>query len=82
MFEIRKNLDLRKILGVTKNFLKSRFVCIFKRVDTIVLRYGTIHLNNKTDLMETLNLSLDDIWNEFFWFNGNGNGIMRLDNSS
>ena len=28
MFEIRKNLDLRKILGVTKIFLKSRFHCI------------------------------------------------------
>ena len=27
MFEIRKNLDLRKILGVTKIFLKSRFHC-------------------------------------------------------
>jgi len=28
LFEIRKNLDLRKILGVTKIFLKSRFHCI------------------------------------------------------
>ena len=28
MFEIRKNLDLRKILVTPKNFLKSRFVCI------------------------------------------------------
>ena len=27
VFEIRKNLDLRKILGVTNIFLKSRFVC-------------------------------------------------------
>ena len=27
MFEIRKNLDLRKTLGVTNIFLKSRFVC-------------------------------------------------------
>ena len=28
VFEIRKNLDLRKILGVTKIFLKSRFFLI------------------------------------------------------
>ena len=27
VFEIRKNLDLRKISGVTNIFLKSRFVC-------------------------------------------------------
>ena len=27
MFEVRKNLDLRKILGATKIFLKSRFPC-------------------------------------------------------
>ena len=27
VFEIRKNLDLRKILGVTNIFLKSSFVC-------------------------------------------------------
>ena len=32
MFEIRKNLDLRKILGVTKIFLKSRFHCTSKLV--------------------------------------------------
>ena len=28
VFEIRKNLDLRKILIVTKIFPKSKFVCI------------------------------------------------------
>ena len=32
VFEIRKNLDLGKILGVTKIFLKSRFVCMMKEV--------------------------------------------------
>ena len=30
MFEIRKNLDLRKILVTPKIFLKSRFYCIEK----------------------------------------------------
>ena len=30
VFEIRKNLDLRKILSTPKIFLKSRFHCIMK----------------------------------------------------
>ena len=41
-------------------------------IDKIVLRYERIQFNNETDLMQTLNLSLDNIWNEFVWFNGNG----------
>ena len=32
IFEIRENLDLRKILGVTNIFLKSRFVCNLKQI--------------------------------------------------
>ena len=29
-----------------------------------------IHLNNETDLKQTLGLSFNDIWNEFMWFDG------------
>ena len=43
MFEIRKNLDLRKILVTPKIFLKSRFHCTGNKVpywDTIlVIKY-------------------------------------------
>ena len=36
VFEIRKNLDLRKILSIPKIFLKSRFHCIF--IERLCLR--------------------------------------------
>ena len=47
VFEIRKNLDLRKILSTPKIFLKSRFHCtanlihFLKKVCTIFIKYTT-----------------------------------------
>ena len=40
VFEIRKNLDLRKILSTPKIFLKSRFHCTnWDRILFVILRY-------------------------------------------
>ena len=55
MFEIRKNLDLKKILVTPKNFLKSRFHCTslkgfpFKRGE---ICYKYVHI--KTGIMKCI----------------------------
>ena len=39
VFEIRKNLDLRKILSTPKIFLKSRFHCTVTFFWSIIVKY-------------------------------------------
>ena len=70
VFEIRKNLDLRKILGVTNIFLKSRFFClvftltISRKVwkkDTSKIKIQVIHENLELMTPSKTKLFLDPV---------------------
>ena len=59
MFEIRKNLDLRKILEVTNIFLKSRFVCRTKTEAATDLGSASSILNIES--LNELNFPIDRV---------------------